>query len=290
MARNTAAGTAFGPIVISAVEQHEPPGRRLVDDDLATAFLPAPLRAFVHVTRWWPLRRAVIAASERSGPGLWANLACRKHYIDDNLRDSMSDLDAVVVLGAGLDTRAYRLARRSNVPVFEVDQPINVERKKAVVATVFGTPPASVRLVPVDFERDDLMAVLASNGYDPAARTFFVWEGVTQYLTEAAVRATFEQLATAAAGSRLDFTYVRADFIDGANTYGAARFYRRVRVKSELWKFGLPPDRVGAFLADYGWQLIEQAGPDAFVQRYVRATGRALSASEIEWSAYAEKT
>jgi O-methyltransferase involved in polyketide biosynthesis len=83
---------------------------------------------------------------------------------------------------------------------------------------------------------------------------------------------------------------VRTDFIDGANTYGAARFYRRVRVKSELWKFGLPPDRVGAFLAGYGWQLIEQAGPDAFVQRYVRATGRALSASHIEWSAYAEKT
>jgi methyltransferase (TIGR00027 family) len=290
MARNTAAGTAFGPIVLSAVEQHEPPARRLVEDDLATAFLPAPLRAFVGATRWSPLRRTVIAASERSGPGLWASLACRKHYIDDNLRDSIDDLDAVVVLGAGLDTRAYRLARHSEVPVFEVDQPINVERKKAVVARVFGTTPASVRLVPVDFERDDLMAVLVSYGYDPDARTFFVWEGVTQYLTEAAVRATFGQLSRATRGSRIDFTYVHADFIDGIDTYGAAGFYRRVRVRSELWKFGLPPDGVDAFLADYGWQLVEQAGPEAFAERYVRATGRAITASPIEWSAYAEKT
>ena len=276
-------------MVLSAVEQHEAPGRRLVDDDLATAFLPAALRTFVRATGWAPLRRTVIAASERSGPGLWTNLVCRKRYIDDNLRDTLNDIDAVVVLGAGLDTRAYRLARHSDVPVFEVDQQINIDRKKAVLARVFGSPTASVRLVSVDFERDDLMAALASHGYDAAARTFFVWEGVTQYLTEAAVRATFEQLSRVAIGSRIDFTYVRDDFISGVNTYGAARFYRRVRVKSEVWKFGLPPDGVEAFLARYGWRLIEQAGPDEFVDRYVRPTGRALTASQIEWSAYAEK-
>ncbi|MGH3639756.1 MAG: SAM-dependent methyltransferase [Mycobacterium sp.] len=289
MARNLAAGTAFGPMVISAVEQQEPLTRRLVDDDLAAAFLPRPLRAVVRATGWAPLRRAVIAASERSGPGLWTNLACRKRYIDDNLRDALSDVDAVVVLGAGLDTRAYRLARHSDIPIFEVDQPINVDRKNAILSRVFGTPPASVRVVPVDFERDDLMAVLASNGYDPSGRTFFVWEGVTQYLTETAVRATFAQLSHAASGSRIDFTYVRADFIDGTNMYGAAGFYRRVRVKSQLWKFGLPPEGIGNFLADYGWRLIEQAGPDEFVDRYVRPTGRDLTASQIEWSAYAEK-
>jgi methyltransferase (TIGR00027 family) len=289
MARNAAAGTAFGPIVLSAVEQLEPPGRRLVDDDLATAFLPAPLRAFVRTTGWAPVRRAVIRASDRSGPGLWTSLACRKRYIDDNLRDALGGIDAVVVLGAGLDTRAYRLAGHSDKPVFEVDQQINVDRKRALLARVFGTVPASVHLAAVDFERDDLMATLASHGYDAGARTFFVWEGVTQYLTEAAVRATFEQLSRAASGSRIDFTYVRSDFIDGVNTYGAGGLYRRTRIKSQLWKFGLPPAGVEDFLAGYGWRLLEQAGPDEFVDRYVRPTGRDLTASQIEWSAYAEK-
>lgn len=289
MARNAAAGTAFGPMVLSAVEQHEPPDRRLVDDDLAASFLPAPLRAFVGITSWAPLRRAVIRASDRAGPGLWTSLSCRKRFIDDNLRDVLEDIDAVVVLGAGLDTRACRLARHSEVPVFEVDQPLNVDRKKAVLTAVFGTPPASVNVVPVDFERDDLMGALVSHGYDAGARTFFVWEGVTQYLTEDAVRATFDQLSGVPRGSRIDFTYVRSDFIDGINTYGAESFYRRVRVTSQLWKFGLAPDGVENFLADYGWRVIEQAGPDEFVDRYVRPTGRNLTASEIEWSVYAEK-
>ena len=201
MPRNPAAQTAFGPIVLSAVEQQEPPDRRLVDDDLAASFLPKPLRALVRATRCDAVRRMVIAASERSGPGLWANLACRKSYIDDNLAESLPDVAAVVILGSGLDTRPYRLARHSDVPVFEVDLPVNIARKRAVVARVFGIAPSSVRLVSVDFERDDLMATLASDGYRPDSPAFFVWEGVTQYLTPEAVAATFDQLAQAAAGA-----------------------------------------------------------------------------------------
>jgi methyltransferase (TIGR00027 family) len=289
VARNPEAQTAFGPMLLSAVEQQEPPGRRLVDDDLAAAFLPVPLRALVTATRLAPLRHAVIRLSERSGPGMWANMACRKHYIDDNLEQALADIDAVVVLGAGFDTRAYRLARRNEIPVFEVDQPLNVDRKKKVVARALGTPPASVRLVPVDFERDDLMATLASHGYRPEYRTFFVWEGVTQYLTESAVRATFTQLAYAAPGSRLDFTYVRREFIDGDELYGAPGLYRNFRQRRQVWKFGLVPDDVADFIAPYGWRLIEQAGPDEFMNRYVRPSGRTVRTSQLEWSVYAEK-
>lgn len=289
MTRNPAAGTAFGPMVLSAVEQNEPPRRRLVDDDLAVLFLPLPLRALVAATRLAPMRRAVVAASERSGPGLWANIACRKRFIDDNLAAVSGDVDAVVILGAGLDTRAYRLARVSDVPVFEVDLPINVARKQNTVARVLGAPPPTVHLVPVDFERDDLMSVLESQGYRRDSRTFFVWEGVTQYLTEAAVRATFTHLSTAAPGSRIDFTYVRSDFIDGTRLYGAETLYRRFRERTGLWRFGLPPDGVADFLAPYGWRLVEQAGPDEFLQRYVTPSGRRLGTSQIEWSAVAEK-
>jgi methyltransferase (TIGR00027 family) len=276
-------------MVLSAIEHQEPPDRRLVDDDLAASFLPKPLRALVRATRFRLIRRAVIAASERAGPGLWVNLACRKSYIDDNLAESLPSVEAVVVLGAGLDTRAYRLARDGDVPVFEVDLPVNITRKRAIVSRVFGAVPPSVRLVSVDFEREDLMATLASYGYRADSPTFFVWEGVTQYLTADAVRATFDQLARAATGSRLDFTYVRGDFIDGVNLYGADVLYRKMRQRSQVWKFGMLPDDVEGFLAGYGWRLIEQAGPDELMDRYVRPAGRDLSASQIEWSVYAEK-
>lgn len=276
-------------MVLSAIEHQELPDHRLVDDDLAASFLPKPLRALVRATRFRLVRRAVIAASEQSGPGLWANLSCRKSYIDDNLAESLPDVNAVVILGAGLDTRAYRLARNGDVPVFEVDLPVNITRKRAIVSRVFGTVPPSVRLVSVDFEHDDLLATLASYGYRVDSPTFFVWEGVTQYLTADAVRATFDQLAQAASGSRLDFTYVRSDFIDGRNLYGAPMLYRKFRLRSQVWKFGMLPEDVEGFLAGYGWRLIEQAGPDELMDRYVRPAGRDLTASQIEWSVYAEK-
>jgi methyltransferase (TIGR00027 family) len=277
-------------MVLAALEQYEAPRRRFVDDDLAFAFLPAGLRAVVSASRLKPLRRLIIGATERAGPGLWANLTCRKRFIDEVLDDALPDIDAVVILGAGLDTRPYRLARRSDIPVYEVDLPVNVERKRAVVRRVLGAAPASVRLIPVDFERDDLAAELTEAGHRPEDRTFFVWEGVTQYLSADAVHATFDYLQRAAPSSRLVFTYVRRDFIDGTNLYGARSAYRRFREKQQVWQFGLDTDEIAEFVAQYGWRLVEQAGPDYFLHHYVKPSGRDLAASQLEWTAYAEKT
>jgi methyltransferase (TIGR00027 family) len=289
MARNPAAQTAFGPMVLAAVEHNEPPGRRLVDDDLAELFLPAPLRLLAGATRWGPARRLMICGSEFTGPGLWANLACRKRFIDDKIAEARGDIDAVVILGAGLDTLAYRLTRPARIPVFEVDLPVNVARKATTVRRVLGEAPLSVRLVALDFERDDLLTSLAEHGYRTDYRAFFVCEGVTQYLTEDGVRRTMEGLRAAAPGSRFVFTYVRREFIDGSNRYGTRTLYRNVRERHQLWHFGLEPDEVAGFIGEYGWRLVEQAGPDELVARYVRPAGRDLGASQLEWSAYAEK-
>ena len=291
MARNPAAQTAFGPMVQAAIEQYEPPERRLASDDLALSILPAGQRAMVRAMRWPLLRRLTISAGERAVPGSWSLIACRKRYIDDKLDEALPNIDSVVVLGAGMDTRAYRLARRSDIPVFEVDLPVNIARKKAAVAQAIGAVPASVRLVPVDFERDDLISALTGLGYRTDARTFFIWEGVTQYLSQDAVRATLVALRAAAPpGSRLVFTYVRRDFIEGANMYDAAILYKRFRQLQQVWRFGLDPEQVSAFVAEYGWQLVEQAGPDYYLRNYIEPTGRKLAASQLEWTAYAEKT
>jgi methyltransferase (TIGR00027 family) len=289
MARNPAARTAFGPMVLAAVEQNEPQGRRLVEDDLAELFLPIPMRLLVATTQWATVRRALIRTSEWTGRGLWANLACRKRFIGDKLAEAIDDIDAVVILGSGLDTRPYRLTRQIRKPVFEVDLPVNIARKAKTVRRVLGELPLSVRLVALDFENDDLLTALAEHGYRTDYRVFFIWEGVTQYLTEDAVRATLEGLRPTAAGSRMVFTYVRRDFIDGTRRYGTRTLYRSVRKRKQLWHFGLDPEKVAEFLEEYGWRLVEQVGPQEIVERYVRPTGRKLKASEIEWSAYAEK-
>ena len=152
-----------------------------------------------------------------------------------------------------------------------------------------GVQPASVHLVPLYFERDDLIGALTEHGYRPDARTFFIWEGVTKYLTEDAVRATLGALQASPAGSRLVFTYVRKDFIDGVNMYDVTMLYRRFRQRQQVWRFGLDPDEVSAFIAEYGWRSIQQAGSDYFVRHYIEPAGRNLTASQLEWSAYAQK-
>ncbi|QFS91415.1 SAM-dependent methyltransferase [Mycolicibacterium poriferae] len=289
MSGNPAAQTALGPMVLAAIEHNESPGRRLVDDDLAESFLPARWRWLVRSARAGSVRRALTGASERSGPGLWASIACRKRFIDERLSDPLNDVDTVVVLGAGLDTRACRIARHSDMPVFEVDQHVNTERKAAVLERVLGATPPSVRLVPLDFETEALMPALQAAGYRRDDRTFFIWEGVTQYLRPEAVRSTLDQLRDAAPGSRLVFTYIRQDFVDGTDLHGAEALYRRFRQRRQVWRSGLVREDVGELLDEYGWRLVEQAGPSYFRDTYIRPTGRTLTASPLEWTALAER-
>jgi O-methyltransferase involved in polyketide biosynthesis len=114
-------------------------------------------------------------------------------------------------------------------------------------------------------------------------------KAVTQYLTEDSVRATFAFLAKAAAGSRLVFTFVRADFLDGTNLYGAGRLRERMTGRYDVWKFGIAPADVAALLREYGWIEREQVGPAEYAARYLRPAGRDMPVSEIERFVQAEK-
>lgn len=142
-------------------------------------------------------------------------MMCRKRYIDEKLIESLNQIDAVVNLGAEFDTRAYWLPALADTPVWELDQSETIKQKQTQLRKVFGTTPWHVKLVAIDFDREDLASVLESQGYSTDKRTFFIWEAVTQYLTEKGLRTTFDFLSKAARGSRLIFTYVRKDFLEG---------------------------------------------------------------------------
>ena len=141
--------------------------------------------------------------------------------------------------------------------------------------------------MPLDFERDDLIGALTEHGYRTDARTFFIWEGVTQYLTEDAVRATLGALQATARGAGWCSPMSARTSSTGENMYDAEMLYKRFRQRQQVWQFGLEPDEVAAFVAEYGWRLVEQAGPDYYLRNYIEPTGRDLTASHLEWSAYA---
>ena len=154
---------------------------------------------------------------------------------------------------------------------------------------MLGRVPPGVTLPPVDFEADDLGDRLDGEWYDPEARIFFIGEAVTQYLTESGVRQTLDHLADAAQGIRLAFTFVRRDFLDGTSMYGVQATPQDFAVKRGLWRFGLHPDQVAAFLAEYGWRKHEQVGPAKYDIGYLQPAGRNMTASEIERTVFAER-
>jgi methyltransferase (TIGR00027 family) len=288
--RSASAQTAFGPMVIAAVERYTPPRQRLIDDELAVRFLPPGLQWIVRACRWRPVRNLLVRMTERSAPGMWGSMLCRKRYADDTVAEALAaGIGQVVVLGAGLDTRAYRLVKPVRALAFELDQRANTDYKVRRLRAIYGGRPDNVRVIPVDFEVDDVAAVLAAAGFDSGRPALFVWEAVTQYLTEESVRATFTFLAKAPAGSRLVFTYVRADFLDGTNLYGAGRLRERMTGKYDVWKFGIAPHDVAALLREYGWVEQEQVGPAEYVTRYLEPAGREIPVSEIERFVRADK-
>ncbi len=284
-----AAKTGVGPTVTVAVEQHFPEDQRIIEDSLAYSILPFSMRTVVHLTRPAFVRDWMVRAAEKSAPGIWGGLMCRKRYIDEQLIESVAQIDAVVDLGAGFDTRAYRLPALADMLVWEVDQPENIGPKQARLRKLFGEVPTHVKLVPIDFDREGLDAVLATYGYSAEMPTFFILEAVTQYLTEAGIRSTFELLGGAAPGSRLAFTYVLKGFIDGQVMYGQEDLYKQYVVRDKSWLFGMDPEGVVNFLEPYGWRVIEHLGYEELAERYVKPTGRELASTPIERMVYAVK-
>lgn len=125
---------------------------------------------------------------------LW--IALRTAWLDRAIADRIhAGARRVVLLGAGLDTRAARLAH-DGVRFFEVDHPLTQAEKRSRVAELDGYPIDAAFYVPCDFERDDFLDRLAAAGFDPQQPAALVWEGVTPYLTEAAVRGTLRRIAT----------------------------------------------------------------------------------------------
>jgi methyltransferase (TIGR00027 family) len=286
----SAASTAYGVISQIALERARPKAQRIYDDPLAVQMLPGSMRALVGIMGWRPLRAPLAGLLEKYAPGVANGILSRKRYIDDKLVELLkAGINTVVILGAGLDTLAYRNSQLMTAHVYEVDLPEIISYKTERLRQLHPELPPNVTYVPIDFESQTLDKVLAAQGYSLDQKTFFVWEGVTQYLTGAGVRSTFEFLAKASTGSRLVFTYVVKDFIDGVNKYGLDALYQRMRVKNQLWHFGMNPAEVAYFIGAYGWKVLEQAGAETFRERYVKPAGRSEPVSELERAVYAEK-
>ncbi len=283
-----AAKTSADPISVVAMEQSFPKDQRIVDDDLALQILPLSIRIVTRVTEIGFIRDWLINYTEKITPGIWGGILCRKRYINDKLNEMSKQIDGVVNLGAGLDTRVYSLNSISKLPIWELDQNIIIKHKQKRITHILGTIPSNVNIVGIDFDHEDVGEVLEKNGYPSDKRIFFIWEAVTQYLEEKSVRIIFDFLSHVPSGSKIVFTYVLKDFLDGNNKYGMDEVYKRF-VETGTWKFGMDPGSWPHFLEEYGWKIIEDVGGEDLEEKYVKPTGRTFASTPIERIILAEK-
>jgi len=144
---------------------------------------------------------------------LW--LAVRTAWLDARVRSLAGpDRPQVVILGAGLDTRSARLAQ-AGVRFFEVDQPASQADKRDRLGRLSGYPVDAPTYVACDFEHDDFLDRLVAAGFDKDTPTLLLWEGVTPYLTEDAIRATLSRVAACHPRSVLLFDYINRKLADG---------------------------------------------------------------------------
>jgi methyltransferase (TIGR00027 family) len=191
--------------------------------------------------------------------------AVRTHYFDDFFHAAMrAGIRQVVILAAGLDSRAYRLQWPAGTTVFEIDQPKVLEYKTSTLDAHGAQPQARRVPVPVDL-RNDWPAALADAGFDATAPTAWLAEGLLPYLPAEAQDRLF-QLVTAhsAAGSRIAVEAFSMDLTAQADHQRIARRERSARMR-ELSGIDIDVDTLtyadgnradaAGWLADHGWRV-----------------------------------
>lgn len=266
-----------------ALEHALPASRRLFEDRFAPTFLSSRLRVAVRLSRVPLAGAAMRAYIDRRWPGARTSAVARTRFIDDTAWTALqSGITQVVILGAGFDARAYRIPGMDRAVVFEVDHPSTSARKRRVVEQILGALPHHVRLVPIDFNATSLASAMSAAGYDSSLRTLFIWEGVTNYLTEAAVDEVLRWCATAAADSVVIFTYVHRQVLDSPEAFeGTEKIFATLRAADERWTFGLDPACLTTFLAERGLALDEDVGAADYRARHFGSSAKRMRGYEF---------
>ena len=212
--------------------------------------------------------------------------AARARFAEDAVAAAIAaGVRQVVILGAGLDTFAYRNPR-SDLRVFEVDHPATQAWKRERLATAGIDCPETLTFVPVDFETQTLAAGLESAGFTRADPAVFVWLGVVFYLTPNAAHATLEYIAGQAQQVEVVFDYLQPAATDEDRAHQRARADRLAGVGEPLFSY-FAPDDIAAQLHALGFSGIEDHSALDLIAGYLHGSAgfedepRALHAIRI---------
>lgn len=207
----------------------------------------------------------------RIGRNLRAFMVARSRYAEDQLKQSVArGVQQYLILGAGLDTSAYRsIATSENLRVFEIDHPHTQAWKKDCLQAA-GVPTAScVHFVPVDFERQNLRAELQAAGFVEEQPALVSWLGVVPYLTKETASETFSFLGRLPEGSAVVFDYaVAPSSLSLLERMALAALSRRVARAGEPFRLFFAASELEHFLQERGFRRVEQLASNEINQLY----------------------
>ena len=280
--------TAENNAAVRAFESMRPAPERICVDPFARFFLSDelshadnPLEALDQVMSRWNL----------AVPGVCDAILVRTRFIDEQLLAAVGKgLQQLVILGAGYDTRALRFGRlMARISIFELDHPATQKEKRRRLDTYGLSLPDQLRLIPCRFDKDDVAAKLLDNGYNRRRKSFFIWEGVTYYLSPTAIDRTLAFISDhSPPGSAVVFDYFPPSVADGTcRLQEALVLQQALQQMGEEITFGIDPETIVDFLSTRGMDLTQHVTSEDARNTYLQNIDRPARVSKIFYFAYA---
>ncbi|BDZ69833.1 SAM-dependent methyltransferase [Methanobacterium petrolearium] len=271
--RKDTSGTAeeitFHRVIESAKEEEE----RICYDPYAVHFIGPELLKFFEATACnYPEAKARLEEMYRLFPGTQNSIVARVRYFDDYLHDSIEEgIEQLVILGAGYDTRAYRIEGiKEHVKVFEVDYQGTQQVKMEKIKEIFGSLPSHVKFVNADVGSGNLFKILLEHEYNPSQKTLFIMEGLIYYLPPEDVKTLLSSIVqNSSHGSKIILDYFPQSMVDGTCELEVGNLiHERVKQSGEPLKFGIKEGTVEKFLKERGFSHIQNVTSDDYKKAY----------------------
>jgi len=274
--------TALAALLNRFGESQKPEGERICYDPYAVYFINREILD-------WAIHNpdkaiAMRDENERLVPGFQNSITARVRYFDDITQRSIEEgIKQLVILGAGYDSRAYRIEGLKKIRIFEVDHPATQDVKAMKVKKIFGSLPDHVVYIPADLAAENFFQKLLGNGYDPSKKTLFLMEGLLYYLPPAAVNEMLSSIVkNSAKGSAILFDYLSKSVVDGSTSLEAGRNLQKGMAQSgEPFKFGIDDGMIEEFLANRGFSQIVNVTSQDYKEAYFQEKNKGREVSEL---------
>ncbi|MFB3765076.1 MAG: class I SAM-dependent methyltransferase [Methanotrichaceae archaeon] len=269
-------------------ESAKPEGERICYDPYAIHFISPEILEFRAKNP--EKAKALSEHYEHLFPGFGNSVRARVRYFDDFVKAYLNNgLKQLVILGAGYDTRAYRIEGLNKIKVFEVDHPATQGLKKETIKKIFGDLPDHVVYVPADFEVEKLGERLREMGYDSSKKTLFLMEGFIMYIPPKAVDETLSFVVNnSAKGSAILFDYFPQSVVNGTcESEDGKNIWKFAAERGEPLQFGIETGYVEAFLMERGFSRVQNVTSDDYKKAYFHGANEGKAVCSLLNFAYA---